>query len=537
MALPQYNDVSVFGRGGLTAFAPALIILAVAFAWSGSFGGVFIFDDIQAVAENPTLDSLVGALAPPPNMTVSGRPVANLTLAINFMAGGYDVFGYHLVNLAIHTLAALTLFGLLRRALTRAVDAGRADFAALSAALLWAVHPLTTSAVTYIVQRCESLASLFYLLVLYLLAKSGESRRPMAWLAGSVSACFLAMGSKEMAASAPVAALLYDRQFLAGSFGEALRRRKWYYLALGASWGLLAYLVVSTGNRTETAGLGVGYEWWRYAATQVYAIPHYLRLAVWPSPLVFDYGERLRPITLSLLPYAAVLAVFVAATVWALVKRHPAGFAGFVFFAVLAPSSSVITITTQTMAEHRMYLPLAAAIAVATAGVFAAWSRRGKPGAGWVAGGVAALAMALGSVTYARNLDYLSDFGLWKDTAAKAPDNYRAYEGMALTHFENRDYSAAFDALDTADRLKPSAGTSVRLATALLKEGKLAEAEVLLLRAVKRWRNAQLYNLTGVSISLQGRSAEALEWFGRAVAAAPDSEFYRKNLEQARSGN
>ena len=92
---------------------------------------------------------------------------------------------------------------------------------ALAVAMLWAVHPLQTESVAYIVQRAESLVGLFYLLTLYFVVRGATSARAIVWYAGSVVACLLGMASKEVMVSSPLIVFLYDRAFLAGSFREA----------------------------------------------------------------------------------------------------------------------------------------------------------------------------------------------------------------------------------------------------------------------------------------------------------------------------
>ncbi len=155
--------------------AAGLVVLAAVAAFSNSFTGPFVFDDLEAITDNPTIRQLWPIWKPlcPPSggETVSDRPVLNLSLAINYAVSGCDVRGYHVTNLAIHLLAALLLFGVLRRTLLLPLLADRwapaATPLALAIALLWAVHPLQTESVTYIVQRAESLMGLFYLLTLY----------------------------------------------------------------------------------------------------------------------------------------------------------------------------------------------------------------------------------------------------------------------------------------------------------------------------------------------------------------------------------
>ena len=129
-------------------------------AYCNSLSGPFIFDDLDSIAGNPgirRLFPLSGVLAGTP------RPFAAFTFALNYALGGLDVRGYHAVNLAVHALAALTLFAILRRTFAsprlprRYAEA--AGGLALAAAALWAAHPLGTQAVTYVVQRAESLAA------------------------------------------------------------------------------------------------------------------------------------------------------------------------------------------------------------------------------------------------------------------------------------------------------------------------------------------------------------------------------------------
>lgn len=98
------------------------------------------------------------------------------------------------------------------------------------------------------------------------------------------------MATKEEVVSAPLMVLLYDRTFVASSVREAWRQRWRLYLGLGATWILLGWLVVNAGSRGGTAGFGAGLAWPAYALTQFGAIIRYLQLAVWPHPLVLDYG-------------------------------------------------------------------------------------------------------------------------------------------------------------------------------------------------------------------------------------------------------
>jgi Flp pilus assembly protein TadD len=535
---------------GKIRWTALLIIAAGGLAYGNSLSGPFVFDDTASIAENPALHSLRAireVLSPAVTSTLMGRPLVNLTFAVNYALGGLDVRGYHLANLAIHLLAALTLFGVVRRTLLTAPLRARFGPAALplagATALLWTVHPLQTEAVTYIVQRAESLASLLYLLTLYGLIRSAEARDGRWWRAASVAACLLGTASKEILASAPLIALLYDRTFLAGSFREAFRVRGRYYLALALSWLLLASLVLSTGNRGNTAGFGVGVDAWRYGLTQLVALPHYLRLVLWPSPLVFDYGDRLAAGWREAAAFAPIVLALVALTVLSLRKHPAAGFLGVFFFAVLAPSSSFIPVRTQTMAEHRMYLPLAAVLTFLVAGLWAVWERlRARGAAGLRAQAprlcvFAAAALVCTGLTLARNRDYRSAIALWQDTVEKNPGNWRAHYNLGFALAEAGDDRAALDQVEAALRLTPAAGDArveLKLALLLVTFGRVAEAtthyEKALAITPDDW---PVRSNLGLLLLQQGRAAEAVPQFERALKLAPDDAKTRYNLGQA----
>ena len=359
---PSFGLVSRWG----IVVAGAVVLLAALIAYHNSFSGPFVFDDPGSVTDNLTIRHCSSALSPPTGSTVSGRPLLNLTFALNYALSGTEVWGYHVVNLLIHGLAGLTLFGLVRRTLLRPVLNVDGKFGAvagllgLAVAVIWVVHPLQTEAVTYVSQRAEALVGLCYLFTLYAFIRGADSSTPNRWHVVAVIACLLGMASKEVMASAPLIVLLYDRTFVAGTFRQALRKSPRLYAGLACTWFLLGYLVLSTSNRNGTAGFNTGITPWTYLLTQCRAIVHYLQLAVWPRPLIFDYGsEVVQSVADVFLPALFLLSLFVG-TVIALRRWPIVGFAGAWFFAILAPSSSIVAVVTQTVAEHRMYLSLAA---------------------------------------------------------------------------------------------------------------------------------------------------------------------------------
>lgn len=457
-----------------------LLVLGVGMVYWNSRHVPFVLDDKLAVMDNPTVRSLwplSGPLSPPTNGSpVAGRPLPNLTFAINRAICGDAVWSYHLGNAGLHALAALALFALLRQTLARPVVPERLRHDATSAAavvsLLWALHPLQTAAVTYVSQRTELMVSLCYLLTLLAVGRSATAERGGRWWGvGAAVACAAGMACKEVMVSAPLVALLYDRTFFAGSFREAWRRRWRLYAGLMAGWILLGFLVWSTRGRGGTAGFGLVVSPLTYAATQAEALPRYLGLVFWPRDLVFDYGMYVARDTRVIAAGLALIGSLLALTLVALRRWPVAAFAGVLFFALLAPTSSLVPVATQTMGEHRMYLALAGVLTL-VAGVLWRWLDRRV-----VVAALVLAVLAAGGRTLARNSDYASAENLWRDTVRKWPSNARAYNNLAAVLFDRGEMHEGSALLTEAMRLDPQNVDTLRNLSRLdLQSGRVALA-------------------------------------------------------------
>ena len=504
--------------------AVVVLLLAGLVAYRNSFSTPFLIDDNLSIVDNQTIRKLWPpweALSPPAmGAGVTNRPVINYSFAINFALGGLDVRGYHAVNLAIHLGAALVLFGIVRRTLRQPVMRPRFGDQALSiafvAALLWLLHPLQTESVTCAVQRTESLMGLFYLLTLYAAIRAMESPRPLGWQVAAFVACLAGMASKEVMVSAPLMVLLYDRTFVAGGFRAAWQRRKWSYVSLAATWILLAWLVVGMGHgdRGGAGGFTSKLSWWSYLLTQSEGIARYLKLSLWPHPLVLDYGTYVARNPAVIAPCFSLLAILVTATVVAL-RRWPVwGFVGAWFFAILAPSSSVLPLPTQTLAEHRMYLPLAAVIALAVVGLFLLSGRRGLVVA-------TILAVGFGGLTIRRNSDYRSGLAIWTATVAERPDNARAQAGMGGALLDAGRPAEAIPFYQRALRLDPRL-PEFPLGNALLRAGRPAEAIPIYEREVKLHPDrVDVCDDLGNALADVGRTSEAIACYERVLRLQP----------------
>ncbi|MFQ5592020.1 MAG: tetratricopeptide repeat protein [Phycisphaerae bacterium] len=508
---------------------PVLIAIATIGAYITSFNGVLMFDEIPRIEKSEQIHGLW----PLSRMLPGRRPLVTFTLALNYQLSRLDVRSYHAVNLAVHVLAALTLYGILRRTLLKlhhrarsnSTDPSRerkrgvnapvgsasgsegqqlvargspgsevgpgvgARWLAASAALIWAVHPLQTQSVTYIIQRGESLMGLFYLLTIYCVLRGADSVRSRAWYTAAVSACALGMCSKAVMVTAPLVVLLYDATFIAGSIRGAVRRRWGLYLGLAATWSILGALGIVRGvldSTAEAATVGFGYKGvtpLQYLLTQCEVIVHYLRLSFLPVGLCLDYAWPAVERAGHAVPSGSVIAALLAGTVWCLVRHRALGFLGAWFFIVLAPTSSFVPIKDLAF-EHRMYLPLAAVVTLAVAGWQSLVSRihvRQAAAAGLVRrSSVVALVAVVGALGYAtadRNTDYHSRLAMWRDVTAKRPQNARAYSNLGVALMAEGRFEEAIAPCEHAVKIEPSfAGGHYRLAQALKRTGRMDQA-------------------------------------------------------------
>ena len=401
--------------GTVTRVWRAGVILAVILAvYSNSFRGPFVIDDQASVVQNPDIRELARldrVLTPRRDSPVAGRPLVNLSFAIDYALSGLEVTAYHVTNLVWHIACAWLLFGVVRRTLALPSMpppiAAEAANLALAVAVVWGAHPLTTEVVDYLSQRTESMMACFLLLTLYAAIRGWQGMAIVACLAGTVC--------KETIAVTPLLVALYDRVFLYPSWRQALRARTSLYMGLAASWLVLAGVVMS-GPRAAVSGFASGVSPWTYLLNQASLVVEYLRLTVWPSGLVVLYGW---PEMLSLgdvLPQALGLVALLVVTIVALIRVPPFGFLGAWFFVALAPASSVLPIATEVGAERRMYVPL---MALATLAVLAAQlvvrARLVRVAL------MIAVVVGLGALTMQRTTEYASGVALARTVVERRP--------------------------------------------------------------------------------------------------------------------
>ena len=514
----------------LDRLVPLLLVAAGLFAYNNALHGPFVFDDLHAIRDNETIRTLWppwDTLSPPAQSAVTGRPIANLSLAFNYALGGLDVESYHAFNVTVHILSALILFAIVLRTLRSPGLRSRYRVGAVgiaaAAALLWVVHPLTTESVDYTIQRTELLMGLFFLLTLYCAIRGFETPERRSWYGAALAAFVLGLGSKEVMVVAPGIVLVYDWLFASASLRDALRRHWRLYAAYAAVLGLYVLFVGTRLRRAFTGLSGRAVAPWDYALTQSGVIVHYLRLAVWPHPLAADYDGW--PIATSpdrVLPYLAVVLALVALTLWGLVRRRKLAFLGAWFLFILAPTSSFRPIVNEVAAERRMYLPLAALVLLTLLGGWELLRRVDAPrGAGRVL--VAVVAVVLTLTTARRNEDYRTTFSFWSDIVVKRPNNPRARMWLGQYLDEHGRTAEAYEHLETAVRLEPKNGlTQYSLGVVLARQGRTDEAIERYRTSLRlNPRNASAHYNLGIIFAARRQTKEAIDNYLEAIQINP----------------
>ena len=539
---PRPSGLRPGGRGGVELLVPVLLGVTGLAAYHNAFHGPFVLDDLYAIQANETIRTLWppwGALSPPAHSAVTGRPLANLSLAFNYAVDGLDVTSYHVFNLAVHIFSAVVLYAIVLRTLRSpgrlAADHTGALGIATAVALLWVVHPLGSESVDYTIQRTELLMSLFFLSTLYLALRGFESRERRVWHAAALVTFALGLGSKEVIAVAPIVVLAYDWLFWSASLKDALRRHRLLYAGFAV---VLVSFVVVVGARFSRTLSGFARDDvtpWEYALTQSGVIVHYLRLAVWPAPLVADYaGWPIATSVASVLPSLAVIIALFGLTLWGVIRRRKLAFLGVIFFLVLAPTSSFRPLPNEVAAERRMYLPLAATVVLVVLGAHALLRRLQAPrGVGTAL--VTALAVSLALVTVRRNSDYRTPLSFWSDVVSKRPNNPRARLWLGNYLYRNGKKAEAYEHFEAAVRLQPGDGKAqYGFGVVLDSQGRTDEA-IQHYRIALRIdpKNAWAHNNLGIALAGRRETDEAIEHYRQAIRIEPGYAAAHNNLAAA----
>ena len=408
-----------------------LIITIGIICYSGTFDASFTFDDIPGIVEKGSIKELHDLKSIWQGSTTRFLPF--LSFAINHHIHGLSLFGYHLVNLIIHILAALTVYWLVRLIFTtpqikRTPLALHSKNISLAVSLVFVSHPIETQAVTYIVQRITSMAALFYMLCLVLYIKArlhyelGGLRHVPLYVC-SITAALMAMFSKEISATIPFCIVAIEYFFFSPSIKKIYRRLSYLWpMLLTIAVVPVTYILTRAGT-IERVGLAETDTISRldYLLTQFNVISTYIRLLFLPVRQSVDYDYPIaqhffEPATFA--SFLLLISLFIMAL--ALFKRYRTISFGIVwFFLTLSIESSVIPIR-DVIFEHRLYLPSVGVFLSAVVFIFHLLRHRKK-----ILFALFSLIISLSLLaTINRNIIWKRQVLLWHDAVAK--DNIKA---------------------------------------------------------------------------------------------------------------
>jgi protein O-mannosyl-transferase len=402
---------------------PAVLAVAVLLVYFNALGGAFQFDDYNVIVNNPAVHSL-GAWA---DSMPGIRPVLKFSYALNW-AIHPAAFGFHLFNVIVHGINVVLVFRLL---VVLSGDEAKPAWAPLVGALLFALHPVQTEAVTYVSGRSVSLMALFYLCSLLAWLQAEGGKNPRAWQALSAALFAIALLVKETAVTLPLALLLLDVWRSRGSPRpmELAWRQRWHLLALaGAAVVFLASPVYRHLLDVSVSARGIGDN----LLTQVNAIGYLAGQLVIPWRMNVDPDlPVLSGMTLPLfLQLTAIVAIIVAG--FRNLRRHAwLAFAVLWFFLHLLPTNSLLP-RLDVANDRQLYL---AAIGLFYAAGLGVESLLGRFRRKWVVGAATAAALlVLGFATVQRNQVFATAVEFWEDALMKSPRKARVANNLGFAY-------------------------------------------------------------------------------------------------------
>jgi protein O-mannosyl-transferase len=415
--------------GKFTFLCSILIFVSVFLVYSNSIDNSFQFDDVHHIHQSSQVKDIANFKSLSFWFDLYNRAPAVFTLALNYRAGELDVRGYHIVNVAIHGLASVSVFlliGLLLNSPALREDHILKNKRAIQlfSALVFALHPIQTQSVTYIIQRMESLSGLFYILSLsgYLIFRSSSASRNK--IAGSlvfVLSGILAALTKQTAFTLPLAILLLEIFFVRENNGKMNKKiiSTIFILVMAALTSGINFDIVPKDGMADMNG-------YQYLFSQLIVIPRYIFLLIIPYGQNIDHYVPLTSGTISFQTLSGGVAI--GALLWAAYYLYKKGqlilsFSIAWFFVILSLRSSIFPIS-DIMVEHRLYL------AVAGYGLFAAsliFYIMGKAGLNYRNGVIilTIVSVLYGIGTVKRNNVWKDEVTLWTDSVLKSPEKFR----------------------------------------------------------------------------------------------------------------
>ena len=519
-----------------TALLLSGLVVLVFVIYSSGLNGPFILDDMSNIEYNPhiriTRLSFDGLKQAAFEGAASRRPVANISFALNYFFHGENTFGYHLVNILVHATAGIFLYFFIKTTLS--TPALRSKFEnqkwiAFITVLIWLVHPVQTQSVTYIVQRMNSLAAMFYIMALFFYARGRLSQAPRnrwLWFSGCAVAAILAFGSKQNAASLPFFIFLYEWYFLQDlKIGWLKRKLKIVFLVFFVC-GFISLLYLGSDPIERLSSIrdfaNKEFTLFERVMTQFRVVIHYISLIFLPHPsrLNLDYDfplstSLINPIT-TLFSLITILGLIGLAIYFAK-KERLFSFCILWFLGNLVIESSVIPLAI--IFEHRIYLPSMMVCLLAVVWLYP----RLRPK--WLGIGVlAAVVMVFSFWTYARNSVFRDQITIWGDCVAKSPNKARPHNNLGIFLKKKGRINEARVLFQKALQLKPEyASAHINLGATLVRQNRLEEALDHFAQALRiRGSFPEAHYSMGNVLALLSRIDEAQDHYQKALEAHPE---------------
>ena len=508
----------------------ALIVILI---YADTIDSPFIFDSRRNIESNPhiriskiNLDELAGAAFKSP---LEQRPLSNISFALNYYFHGYNVVGFHVVNLLIHISTGFFLYAFVKSTLrtpTLKSRYGNYMWISFFTAAIWMVHPLHTQSVSYIVQRMNSLCVMFYILsiLLYARFRLSQQKKNKWWLfSGCILAGALALASKEIAATLPLFIIAYEWYFFRDLDLKWLKN----HIPLLAGCLLLVAVIalILLGSNPLDRVLG-GYKDRDFTLTQRLlteprVIIFYLSQLLWPHPsrLNLDHDFALSnslidPVT-TIFSIVSIAALIGLAAVTAK-KQRLLSFCILWFFGNLAIESSILPL--EIIFEHRTYLPsMAFSLMVAIAAC-----RWMKPA--WLQAVLLGAMVTAGALwTYERNTVYSDRVAFWQDCVDKSPRKARPHNNLGVALADQGYHDQAIKEYRKAleiDPLYPDPIANIGLS--LAQQGKIKESITQFLKALEiNPEDSKTLNNLGASLIFEKRYVEAIQRLSDSLSLNP----------------
>ncbi len=525
------------------------IIFLCILIYSNSLNSPFAFDDSPNIENNPYIrisELDFQKISDAGFKSISyNRPLANISFALNYYFGKYDVTGFHVVNIIIHIINGILVyfFSLITIKQTSNIPdqnfphvrSASIQVMSLFAALIFIAHPVQTQSVTYIVQRMNSMAAMFFLLALILYINGRLSRikwKRWALFLGCFLSWVMSLGCKETAGMLPFIILLYEWYFFQDLRLGWLKQNIKYFIGLFVVLIILVliYLGKSPFDKILSSYAHRDFTMFERVLTQFRVVVFYISLLLFPHPSRLNLLHHvtishsfLNPATTLL----SLLVIFGLGFLAILIARKQRLISFFIlwFFINLIIESSVIGL--EMVFEHRLYLPILGFILIVASMIFHLLKKQA-----WAITLAVIMILFLGSATYVRNKVWQDSVTLWSDVVSKNPKSYRAYHNMGVVLKEQGRHKEAIDYFSRALSIKPEfAEVHNNLGFALMEQGRLKEAIDYFTEALKIQPDfAQAHNNLGTAFISQGRIKEATDHFSEAIKLKSDYAEAHNNM-------